>query len=495
MAGLSLDQGWRDRVSVDHAAAALVSAWFGDPPENRAAMAAAVGDLPRAAVVAGGPWQCLAEGDFLAALRQSRNDPGQGQTLAMALAEAEALLSVGAVVSGIHRLQDLHREMYPAATVALARHRHRLGDHIGAMDVAMMLSGHAQTAIIGAKSALISRRAGTAIRFLEPYLSGAASIPDAMVAGGVAIVAASALAKLGQRESLETLATGLLAASDLEDEMLPAVARVAWTAGYAGDAWERFNPELGDWAVAGRLELALLSGNVEAATRLFTQAGNLGAPSRPALDLLSGDVVQPDVAETLFTAGRCIHLWRTHPYRWAPWVAAAQATSAQIKPFDLTTGQIPDVQDLPDIALDDGALVTLLAPVPAAPGPVQGSGVWVEKPLCSGVGIGHDWPATEDACLMERLAAVDCQAAEPKSAAVWVVSADTALAFVASGRRMVVVAPPGDPFWNGPLPERAWPGLHIVRADVRKGWTGGGIRAADAALVLARDGPESETDC
>ena len=483
MAGLSLDQGWRDRSAVDHAVAALVGAWFGDPPESRAAMAAAVGDLPRAGAIAGGVWRCLAEGDLAGALRGSRGDArGGGRTLEMALAEAEALMAAGMVVSGLGRLRELHRAMYPAATVALTRHHHRLGDHAGAQDVAMMLPGHAQASLTGAKAALADRRSGSALRFLEPFLSGVAPIPDAMVAGAVAMVAASALARLGRREDLERLAAGLLDTRDLADEMIPAVARVAWTAGRATGAWERFGPDSGEWAVAGRLELALLAGDVALATRLMIQAGALGAPSRPVLALLNGGERRTARAQSLFAEGRRVHVWRTHPHRWAPWLAALDAVPADVEVFDLAAGRLPDERTVPDVVIDDGSLLDLVEPRAVPPRPGPGSAVWVEPLLCAGRGIGHDWPQAEDRALAERLGG---GTAAPGDAAVWVAGAETALAAAAGGRPTVVIAPPGDPFWAGPFPGRAWPAMHVVRVAAREGWAGAGVRAAEAALALA----------
>ena len=488
MAGLFLDQGWRGRVAADPAVALLVGAWFGDPPGVRAAMAAAVGDLPRAAVIAGGPWQRLAEGELAAALREARGGEAGEQTMDMALAEAEALVMAGAVASGLARLMNMHRAMYAAATVALARHRHRFGDHRGAADIALTLPGHAQAAIVGAKAALMENRAAAAIRSIEPFLSGVAPVPDAMMAGAVAAVAASALARMGRREELERLAAGLLDAGDLDDEMKPAAARVAWTAGRARDAWKRFDPGLGPWAVAARLELALLAGNAELATRLSARAGDLGAPSLPALKLLTGERPAHGAAANLLGADRRTHVWRTHSTRWAPWIEAANAAEAEIGLYDLAAGDLPDEGDLPDVAMDDSALLELVEPrpVPVRPAP-EGAGVWVEPRLCAGVGIGHDWPQDEDEALLARLG--DARAESPGRAAVLVLSAESALAVAASGRPAVAVAPPGDPFWAGPLPGRAWPAMRTVRADPTRGWAGAGGRAAEAALDLAAAAP------
>ncbi len=484
MAGLFLDQGWRGRVAADPSAALLAGAWFGDPPGIRAAMAAAVGDLPRAAAIAGGPWQRLAEGDLAAALREARGERTGGQPMEMALAEAEALIMAGAVVSGLDRLLDMHRAMYAAATVALARHRHRFGDHTGAADVALSLPGHAQAAIVCAKAALIENRAAAAIRSIEPYLSGVAPVPDAMLAGALATLAASALAKLGRGEELARLASGLLGAGDLDDEMKPAVARVAWTAGRAREAWDCFKPDMGPWCVAARLELAELAGNAELASRLSAEAGALAAPALPALKLLKGVRPEAGMAAKVLAAGRGVHVWRTHPTRWAPWVEAARATEAKIELYDLASGRLPDEGDLPDVAMDDSALLDLVEPRPVPVRPAaDGAGVWVEPQLCGGVGAGHDWPGAEDEALRARLG--KALAESPERAAALVLSAETALAIAASGRPALVVAPPGDPFWAGPLPARAWPAMAALRADPSSGWAGAGERAAEAALDLA----------
>ena len=490
MAGLFLDQGWRGRVAVGPSAALLAGAWFGDPPGIRAAMAAAAGDLPRAAAIAAGPWQRLAEGDLAGALREARGGAEGGAdgelSMEMALAEAEALVMAGAVASGLNRLLDMHRAMYATATVALARHRHRFGDHTGAVDAAMTMPGHAQAAILCAKAALMENRAASAIRSIEPFLSGVAPVPDAMVAGALATLAASALARMGRREELERLASGLLGAGDLDDEIKPAVARVAWTAGRAREAWSRFKPDQDPWSAVARLELALLAGEVELATRLSGQAGPLGVPSLPALNLLKGGKPQGETVVKVLADGRRTHVWRTHPTRWAPWIDAAKATGAKIELYDLAAGNLPDESELPEVAMDDSALLELVEPrpVPVRRAP-EGVGVWVEPRLCAGFGIGHDWPRAEDQALAAGLG--DARAKSPDRAAVLVLSAETALAVAASGRPALAVAPPGDPFWAGPLPERAWPAMLALRADPSRGWAGAGERAARAALDLAAD--------
>ncbi|MCY4305553.1 MAG: hypothetical protein OXC62_12385 [Aestuariivita sp.] len=486
MAGLFIDQGWRDRCSVGNATATLAYSWFGESHEGRAAMAAAIGDYLSASNIAGGPWKCLFEGDLLGTLRQTGSNSDNSRTLAMSLAEAEALMGVGAITAALERLEDMHRAIYPAATVALARHRHRLGDHLGAEDAAMTLSGNVHAAITGAKAAMIERRAGSAIRLLEPFLCGAASLPDPMIAGALSIIAASALARLGQRKELENLSAGLLGAFDLDPEMMPAAARVAWTAGHAAEAWERFEPELGQWSVAARIELALLSGNVALAAQMKEQAGSLAEMSRHTIRLVNGDECDEKEGQKVLSEGKHIHLWRTHAQRWQPWIEAAKASGAKIEVFDLSIRNLPNPTNLPEIALDDSALLNLVNPSPVSVRKkgTGCSGIWVHKPLCAGVGIGHDWSSTEESALTKNLSDANQQAKSPETAAVWIVNAEIALATASLGRPSVVLAPPGDPFWAGPLPERAWPALRVLRADPRHGWTGFGKKVAEVALTL-----------
>ena len=60
------------------------------------------------------------------------------------------------------------------------------------------------------------------------------------------------------------------------------------------------------------------------------------------------------------------------------------------------------------------------------------------------------------------------------------------------GASCVVVAPPGDPFWNGVLPERVFARLKVVRANPHTGWARGGRAALDALDALrSRDVEET----
>lgn len=480
---------WRSGTARDHAIDILVGAWSGEPADRRAAVLAARGDIPRAGDCGGPGWKCLANNDVIGALRAARQREGsKPQSLSMALLEAEALFAAGAVVGSLNRLRDLQRRGDPPATMALARRRHLLGDHDGAESVAASLPSHAHTALIGARAALALERPARAMRFIEPFMEAMAPLPEPGVAGAFAAVAATVLARFRDYTGLKGFAASLLAAPDLDSDMIPGVARAAWTGGLGGEAWKRFNGD-DPWLVAARAELAMLSGRVDLAGQLIARAGAIGAPAQPGLLLLTGRKPDPKEAEQLFTPDRSLHLWRTHPYRWQPWIDAACGQGAQVEIYDLARGEIPDEQDIPGGTLNDGSLIELVEPKPVQPLPVQGTGAWVDLSLCQGIGVGHDWPTGETRVLEERLTRTNWE-----SAAVWVMSADAALPHMHEGRPIVAVAPPGDPFWNGPLPERAWPALRIVRQNPSEGWRGAGERIAalvDELLHAGGDPPGS----
>lgn len=473
----ALADAWRTRAACPPGADVLLDAWSEAPPDRRAAMAVAKGDLQLAGACGGQGWARLAEGDVVGALQVARGE-GCGSA-AMSLLEAEALLAAGAIRAGLERLQALHLEGEPAATLALARRCHMLGDHAQAERTATALPMHAQSALIGARAALLEGRPAAAFRFIEPYLSGMAPLPEPSVAGAVAVITASILARRGQLAELEGFARRLLDASDVPEDMMPATARVAWTAGLSAQAWERFGVPDNPWMAAARLELAVLGGDASLASRLMQRAGPLGAPAAAALRLLRG-VTQAetpmDEADAVFRGGVTVHIWRTHPHRWQPWIDRALQTPADVAVFDLAANELPDRRTIPQAVLDDGALLDLLPPV-RRPVRCSGTGVWIAPLLCRGLGIGHDWPDEETRMLRISMRMADRR----RDAAVWVLGADEALANAHLGHPIVVVAPPGDPFWAGPLPERVWSGLRVVRADPRSGWRGAGARIAEAA--------------
>ena len=473
----------RARTAHDHGVDLLLDAWSGSPGACRAAMAAAQGDLARAAACGGGAWQKLLDGDLEAVLDAARKHAGSP---GMGVIEAEALFSAGAVTAGLARLEQLHRQSEPAATLALVRRRHQLGDHLGAIRVARTMPWHAHAALAAARSALAADRPGVALRLVEPYLEGHAPVPEPAVAGAFAVTTASILARLDEHSALRRFVDRLLPAGDLAEDMMPAVARAAWIGGRAREAWHRFGVPDSPWCIAARLELAILAGDADASLRLLVGAGPLGIGSRPAVELLrgqpghageaeAGDRCLTERAREVFAPGRIVHIWRTHPYRWQPWIEAALQTPAQVVVCDLAANELPDAECVPWAVMDDGALVGELAPVVVEAVPVKVRGARIGRGLCRGLGIGHDWPAREDDVVRRSLPPAD------GDAAVEVCGADEALARVASGRPLVVVAPPGDPFWAGPLPERVWRSVRVVRYDARKGWNGAGDRVVAAA--------------
>lgn len=397
----------------------------------------------------------------------------------MSVLEAEALCAAGAIVAGLRHLAALHARGDVAATIALARRHHMLADHRAAMRIAATLPMHAHAALVGTRAAMACGDAAQAWGLVEPFLDGFAPIPDPGTAGGLAVVAAAVLARLKDVGRLRRLASGLLTAPDLAPEMMPTTARAAWTAGMAEQAWERFADDKNPWTVVARLELASLTGNAELMRALLRVAGPLGAPAAAALLLLGAE---PPDESGLLREGETYHVWRTHPYRWQPWIDAARQV-ADVEVYDLAANELPDEQVLPKGALDDSSLLGMVDPLPVATRPVKGTGVWIDTSLCDGVGIGHDWPREETAELAREVGR-----AQRAGAAVWVTGAERALAHASEGQPIVVIAPPGDPFWAGSLPERVWPAWRVIRAHPRRGWEGAATRAASAAkaLVAAR---------
>ena len=460
-------------------ARALVDAWLGRSGDGAAALALAGGDPLAAALIGGKGMRALAEGRLADALAWARSRPGSA---AKSLVAAEALIAGGRVVAGLEWLERLVRRRDPAGTLAFARRCHLLGDHGRAEAAASRLPLHPGAALIGARAALAARRPECALAHLHPFLSGRASTPDPVQTGAIGVAAATALARRRNEVELATFARRLLSQGLVPPEMLPALARVAWIAGLAADAWDRLDDESEPWREAARLELVVLAGDRERVAAQAAAAGALAEPCRGLLELLAGAKPAPGDGdrETLSTA-RVIDVWRTHPTRWEPWIEAVKRSGAEVRLPDLANGKLPPDEGLPDLVLDDGALVDLVEPAPVAAGPVDGKGIWVDSVLCEGIGIGHDWPATEHRALLRATH----QASARDAALVRVVSADTALDEAVGGRRQIVLAPPGDPFWAGPIPERAWPAMHVVRADPATGWTGMGERVAALARRIA----------
>ena len=476
----SLAHAHRMRLASEPGSMIVADAWLGTPPALRAAMAAAQGDLHYAAVCGCPHWAALASGRLTDAFDAARGAP---TAPGMKHLEAETLLAAGLIVTGLRALEALSARGDPAGTIALARRRHSLGDHRGAMLAAGSIPLHASAALTGARAALVLGNASTAWAFLEPFAEGLVAAPEALTAGAFAVTVAGALARTGNRTQLRGFAERVCFADHLPDTMLPAVARVAWSAGLAAQAWTRLSSLDTPFATAARAELALLAGQVDLSRKLLAQCGPLAALSMASLAILAGEVEveEDDEMPNPFVAGQTVHVWRTHPRQWAPWIAAAQATEANVVVCDLASGHLPDPEVAPNAVLDDGALVGIVKPV-ADPLPVpSGSGLWIGDAPCTGIGIGHDWPGAET----EAIRAAFPRSPAPDRAALAFVGHEDVLDLVERGVRCVVPAPPGDPFWMGPLPERLWSGLRVVRNDPQRGWQGAGEQAVEALHALA----------
>ena len=231
-------------------------------------------------------------------------------------------------------------------------------------------------------------------------------MPEPAVAGAFATTTASILARLGEHSQLRCFVDRLLPAGDLAEDMMPAVARAAWIGGRAREAWLRFDVAHSPWCLAARLELAILAGDAGLSAQLLSRAETLGVGSRLAVRLLQGqpdtrvaddgDGRLTDAAKEVFAAGRTVHIWRTHPHRWQPWIEAALKTPAHVVVCDLAANELPDSAALPWAVMDDGALIEQLAPIAVEGAWLHGVGVHVGGDLCRGVGIGHEWPSRED---------------------------------------------------------------------------------------------------
>ena len=437
-------------------------------------MALAGGDALRAAALGGAGWADLADGDRMAALetaRAARDDPS------MALLEAEAMIASGAIVAGLQRLDALHRTANPAATFALARRRHALADYAGAQRAARALPMHAGAALIGARAALANDQIENAFGFLDPLLHGVAPLPDSVTAGG-----RRRARRIGACPCPPVRPPGTVRDPPARN------ARLGRGHAAAGGAdrvdrrtWQRRLGALGR-------RLAVACGGASGARARERQSGtgpHGGAarrgPGRAVAvhpGLLSGEFSRHDGMDSVFAEAGTVHLWRTHPHRWQPWIDAALETAATITVYDLAADVVPAPADVPQAVLDDGALVECCRrsrPGFARAVPASGSnGRWANRPAS-----GHEWPREE----MRRLAAGLPEAATPDGAAVRIAGEEFALRRAREGRPTLVVAPPGDPFWAGPLPERAWPAMRVLRQDPSQGWTG----AAERAIALAHD--------
>ena len=477
----------RQRVAQPHAPDLMVRSWLGLPAANRAAMVAAEGDLVLAARCDPERWGPLVDGDLRGSLRIAASDPS---SLPLRLVEAESLLAGGAILAGLEVLGDAHRRGFAPAGVALARRLHQLGHHRRAIEVASELPLHAHPALVRARSAMAIERPREALRALAPLLEGAAPLPDTQFAGACAVVGAAALARSGFADRLRAFARSLLGAGDLDEAFLPYVARVAWTAGEAAAFWDRLGEAASPGAQAARLELAVLAGDGDRAAACLAAAGAAGAPSVPAVSMLRGTLdLDPAAVPLLDDPATRVHVWRTiDDAQFDPWVRSIERSAADVSVYRLADGPVPEPDDVGSMVLEASGLLTVVAPERLAPpSRAVGSSVHVCESLCRGIALGLDWPDDERRILA---AGAGAEAALEEAACV-VGPPVTALRAHRRGAACVVVAPPGDPFWNGVVPERVFARLKVVRSDPRTGWAGGG-RAVLDALDAVRSGDVEE---
>ena len=476
-----------DRLSVERASARIAHGggaelvarcWTGRGAVARAAMLGAEGSLAEAGRCEPDSWGLLAAGDVAGALRAAC---ARGGPLAQVL-EGETLLRAGAVVAGLAVLRESHHAGVAAGTVALARHLHAFGDDDGAIVVARSAEMHVGCALVRARAALGRSRASEALRALSPFLEGHVVVPDVTAVAACAVLGASALAACGRAAVLRAFATAWLDAADLDPSMLPWAVRTGWTAGEGVRAWERAGAAPAAFAGAARAELCILAGDAVAARESLGAGANVVSLS--AIGLLEGEVARdPHLVRVLTHAGARVHVWCTHDRRFEPWREAARRAPADVAFFDLAAGVLPASDDGAHAATDEGSLVAALDPVRLLPGvsTVSRRGVHVALRLCRRVALGFDWPRGEDQVLRTALAS-DLVPAD--FAAVVVAAPPRALDAHRRGARCVVLAPPGDPFWNGVLPERAFAGLRVVRSSARTAWEGGALRVLDAVEAL-----------
>lgn len=481
-----IDNLYCARTAQSQATGVVLEAFSGSTAGDRAAMICAQGDVVRAGVCGGEHWQQLAEGKLAAVLQATRG----AKSAAERYLEAETLIAAGSIMPGLARMNNLHRTGYPPATLGLARRLHMLADHRSAERIAATMPYHAHTAMIGARAALSAKRYEQTGQFLHLLLNGTAPVPESSVAGGLAIITAAWLLETGEHQRLQSFARRLLQCADLPEDMLSAVARVAWIAGYGKEAWQRFSERQEAWFAAACLELAVLAGNHTLAHSMQAKAGRLAAAAGPSLALLKGRLLaEAKEAEKLFTKGTRIHIWRTHAHCWQPWIDSALETPAEVSVFDLASKQTPATKAIPHTVLDDGALLSFLPPIPVQPRAIQGKGIWVEPGICQAVSLGFLWSPEYTDKIYQGIG----KAARKERAALWVLDSDQAFPHLAQGKPMIVLARPGDPFWAGPLPAKVWPQLRLIRADAQTAWQDAPTQVIAAAQELLGQQPTAST--
>ena len=461
----------------DRPAGAAHRAWTGATPAHDADRLAAQGALAHAARLDPAGYGALARGHLerARAIAEHERRPVLG---------AEALMSAGAVRHAVETLSDAHARGDGAATLALARRLHHLGAHADAARIAAHLPGHAGACLIRARAALAAGRAEETLAAVGPVLEG--TVPGSSTAqiGACAVLGASALARTGADAKLERFARALIDAPDLDDALWPYAARVAWTAGEGARAWTWAHRTRSHGAVQARVELALLAGDAERAAACAHAAGT----SPPGLGLLSAEIaLDAGARERLDDPSVRVHVWCTSDRRYAPWIETARASRAEVTVWDWRAGVTPARDDHPDMVLEDAALIAAVeAKKVRANAKKTGSGVHIHRPVCEKMALGLEWPEEESAALEAGVGG-----STARDGAAWVVGPPApALEDHARGCGCVVIAPPGDAYWSGPLAERTFERLAVVRADPAHRWRGAGARVLEALARLGREEDE-----
>lgn len=458
-----------------------VRAWLGEHPHEHAAMAGAQGDLRGAAACAPELWGPLAAGDVVRSIElveASRN------VASVCVLEAETLFAAGAVRAAFAVLERGHGEGHAPASASLARHSHALGDHARAVEAAAVIPLHSSSAVVRARSALHLGDPHGALQAVAPVLEGVAPVCTPVCAADAAVLGAGALARLGHVQTLERFASAYLDAVSLDTGQLAHAVRVAWIAGMSPSARSLLDALPVEVAVAAQVELCLLEGDAAGAREYAVGTGDPERFSAPAIGLLEGVLVRDEAGAAFFDDPSArIQIWCADDGRFAPWLRAASKSVAQVTFHDLACGMLPADDDLAQLVVADSALLGLVEPDRLhASASRSGGGVHVAHPLCETIGIGMEWPAEETAIIDRWVGSNACV----EDAACVVCPARNAARVHAGGQACVAVAPPGDPFWNGVLPERLFDRLRVVRRD-GSGWAGAGRRVIDAIRTLGFD--------
>ena len=465
---------YRSRVSRPVPVDILIKAWNSDDPLNRAAMNLALGDERRAAVVGGKPWELFLKNEYSNVLDLVQEEQGAP----FRHLEAECFLRIGAIVAGINILNNLHAAGAPFGTLALTRQLFALGDFGNCERVAKSMRDHISVAIIGARCAIENKRFNTAMEIIEPYLGGIGEFQDTMAAGSLAVMAAHALAEMGRYPQLARFAGNLISTPDMPPQLMPAIAKIAWLGGFRDEAWKIFEGLDLEWASSAKVELSILEGDFDKAVTHQRNSAKRGTPSLSGMVFIAPSSLKGDekVYKETFAEGQKVHIWRTAGDRWSPWIEAVKQSPADVSVYSLPEKNIPEESDIPYLGLDDASLFAIVKPIVVEEKLPENASVFMDYILCRGAGVGFDWPPGERKIIEESLDLVS-----PDQAGIYILRGNSScFSRLMSGLPTIIIAPPGDPFWAGPIPNGIWKNCYLIRADNEKGWENGSEKVLNA---------------